>query len=179
MNFDILPSKYAHSNTHTNTARQHPLPVCFVRKGSMEVSKAQNPPVSQDARVSPVVSHLYLVLTHVCGLYSRTDRCLDCPAGKYGDQQAAASESACTDCSAGSFSDVRAATSSAVCQVCGSNLFSKAGATACSFWCVLVLGLATAADTISQNSASSCVLNHLSTLLLCKLISLLFSCSVH
>ena len=135
--------------------------------------------VKQDARVSPVVSHLCLVLTHVCGLCSRTDRCLDCPAGKYGNQQAAAPESACTDCSAGSFSDVHAATSSAVCQVCGSNLFSKAGATACSFWCVLVLGLATAADTISQNSASSCVLNHLSTLLLCKLISLLFSCSVH
>lgn len=145
----VLPSEYAHSNTHSNTALQRPLPVHFVRRGSMEVSKAQNPKVSALARVSLVLSHLYLVLTHKCGLCSRTDRCLDCPAGKYGDQQAAASESACTDCSAGSFSDVRAATSSAVCQVCGSNLFSKAGATACSLWCALSLGLTPAAEANS------------------------------
>jgi len=190
MNVDILPSKYTRSNAYANTARQHPLPVCFVRKGNMEVSMAQNPPVSPVVRVSPVfvasvlgadtrMWSLYLVLTHGCGLGSRTDRCLDCPVGKYGNQQAAASESLCTDCSAGSFSDVRAAASSAVCQVCGSNLFSKAGATACSFWCVLSLGLVTAADTISHTSSSSCVLIHLSTLPLCKLMSLLFSCSVH
>ena len=155
---------------------------CLYALSGREIWKCRWRKIPRSVRSSVLLlflSHLYLVLTHGCGLGSRTDRCLDCPVGKYGNQQAAASESLCTDCSAGSFSDVRAAASSAVCQVCGSNLFSKAGATACSFWCVLSLGLVTAADTISHTSSSSCVLIHLSTLPLCKLMSLLFSCTVH
>ena len=62
-----------------------------------------------------------------------TDRCVDCPIGKFGNQRAASSSSACVQCMAGKFSNTQAATSDGVCQVCGPNLFSGAGSTTCQF----------------------------------------------